>query len=204
MSIQISQQLTNRPSNRSLSTNDSDAAFTFTVPPSADGRTVTVSHQVPPIATGTNSEAHPAPWFNIASTESPMLYQWQIHPVEHGPLRYTLIELPSPDANSSAVEPQNQRLIKAIYHNVGVGTSLVQPFSEGVLLLPKNNKDMNAELETAVVASLMGLLWKARGIKGIKSEVPGAKDDTTEQSSKKSGSFFRKSWKDEKEDKVIR
>lgn len=165
--------------------------------------TVAISHQGPPIATGATGEAHPAPWFTIASTESPKSYQWQIHPVEHGPLRYTLIELPSPGANSSAVEPENQRLIKAIYHNVGVGTSLVQPFSEGVLLLPKSNKDMDADLETAIVTSLMGLLWKARGVQTVKSEVTGA-DDPTKQKTKKSGNIFRRSRNDEKEDGVIR
>lgn len=146
---------------------------------------------------------HPAPWFTITSTESPTSYQWQIHPVEHGPLQYTLIELPSPKHDASTVEPENQHRIKAIYHNVGVGTSLVQPFSEGVLLLP-TGKDTGADFEAVVVTSLIGLLWKARGVQTVKVKVPGAKGETAKSKSKKSGGLFSKSWNDAKEDDVIR
>lgn len=162
-----------------------------------------MSHQVPPITTGVPTEACPGPWFTITSTESPTSYQWQVHPVEHGPLWYTLIELPSPGHDASAVEPENQHRIKAMYHNVGVGTSLVQPFSEGVLLLPAN-KEMDANLETVVLTSLMGLLWKARGVPMTKLEVPSVKEDVAKPKSRKSGSFFRKSWNDKREDDLIR
>lgn len=133
-----------------------------------------------------------------------MVYQWQIHPLEHGPLRYTLIELPSPSDDVSAIEPQNQHRIKAVYHNVGVGTSLVQPFSEGVLLLPKNKNDMDADFEIAVVTSLVALLWRARGVQTVRLEVPGATDGSSKVKTKKSRSFFRKSWNDDKGDGVIR
>lgn len=173
------------------------------MPPSAEVHTVTMSHHIPPVTTTETTEACPVPWFTVTSTELPTSYQWQVHPVEHGPLRYTLIELPSPGHGASAVEPQNQHRIKAIYHNVGVGTSLVQPFSEGVLLLPAN-KNMDADLETVVLTSLMGLLWRARGVPTVKLEVPCAREDITKQKSKKSGSFFRKSWNDKREDDVIR
>lgn len=131
------------------------------------------------------------------------MYQWQIHPVEHGPLQYTLVELPSPAQDASAIEPENQHRIRAIYHNVGVGTSLVQPFSEGVLLLPAHKKDMDADLEILVVTSLIGLLWKARQVQTVKVEVPTSKD-TRKPKSKAGGGFFRKSWDDGKEDNVIR
>lgn len=131
------------------------------------------------------------------------MYQWQIHPVEHGPLQYTLIELPSPAQDASAIEPENQHRIRAIYHNVGVGTSLVQPFSEGVLLLPAHNKDMDTNLEILVVTSLIGLLWKAREVQTVKVEVPTSKD-TRKSKSKAGGGFFRKSWNNVKEDNVIR
>ncbi|KAL2279247.1 hypothetical protein FJTKL_13615 [Diaporthe vaccinii] len=160
----------------SLPIRDSDSAFTFTIPPSAEVHTATMSHQVPPITTGAPTESCPGPWFTITSTESPTSYQWQVHPVEPGPLRYTLIELPSPGHDASAVEPENQHRHRALYHNVGVGTSLVQPFSEGVLLLPAH-KEMDADLDIVVLTSLIGLLWKARGVPLVKSEVPGAKED---------------------------
>ncbi|KAG6361726.1 hypothetical protein INS49_009954 [Diaporthe citri] len=139
--------------------------------------------------------------FNNAAEKQ--VINWQIHPVEHGPLRYTLVELPSPDQDASAVEPENQHRIKAIYHNVGVGTSLVQPFSEGVLLLPAS-RVMDADPETVVLTSLIGLLWKARGVPTVKLDVPAAREDFTKPKSRKSGSFFRKSWNDKREDDVIR
>lgn len=79
----------------------------------------------------------------------------------------------------------------------------MQPFSEGVLLLPAHNKDMDANLEILVVTSLIGLLWKARGVQTVKVEVPVSKD-TGKPKSKAGGGFFRKSWHDGKEDNVIR
>lgn len=160
-------------------------------------RTVTESHHVAPITTGASGEAHPAPWFTITSPEASTSYQWQIHPVEHGPLQYTLVELPSPAQDASAIEPENQ------HRNVGVDTSLVQPFSEGVLLLPASDKEMDANLEIVVVTSLIGLLWKAREVQTVKVEVPASKD-ARKPKSKAGGGFFRKSWNYGKEDNVIR
>jgi hypothetical protein len=151
------------------------------------------------------TEAHlgyPAPWFTTTPTESTSSYQWQIHPLEHGPLRYTLIELPPPGHDASAVQPENQHLIRAIYHNAGVGASLGQPFSEGVLLLP-TGKAMDTELEAVVVTSLVGLLWKARGMQTVRVEVPGAKQ-RAKPTSEKSGNMFKKSWNNVKQDDVIR
>lgn len=185
---------------RSLPIKESDAPFTFTTPPSAV-YTVTTSHQIPPIANSAVAEAYQAPWFKITSTEMPTSYQWQIHPVEHGPLRYTLIEFPS-SQDASALEPENQHRIKAIYYNVGVGASLVQPFSEGVLLLPAN-KNMSSDLENAAVTSLIGLLWMSRGVQKVKMEVPVLKE-TTKPKSKKNGSSFGRSPKESREDDVIR
>lgn len=93
--------------------------------------------------------------------------QWQTHPVEHGMLRYTLVELPprgAPGAEDgkppfSAADPANEGLIRAVYFNVGLGFSLSQPFSEGALLL---QNDLEPELEALIVASLLGLLWRVR------------------------------------------
>lgn len=99
--------------------------------------------------------------------------------------------------------PENQPRIKAIYHNVGVGWSLVQPFSEGVLLLP-TGENMDADLETAVVTSLVGLLWKARGVQTVKFQIPLSKDDTTKGRTKEKGGFFRKSRNNGSHDNVIR
>lgn len=81
---------------------------------------------------------------------------------------------------------------------------LVQPFSEGLLLLPQNNKPMDADLEATVMTSLMGPLWKSHGVQTVRLEVPCAKEDDTTKSSKKSWSLFRKSWNDIKEDNIIK
>lgn len=115
-------------------------------------------------------------------------FQWQTHPTQHGMLRYTLVEIPgriqtpynnknnitsTDNANNannaddtdkkdipfSAFKEENESLIRAIYHNVGLGYCLAQPFSEGALLL---QDDLDPELEALVVASLIGLLWTAR------------------------------------------
>ncbi|POS79794.1 hypothetical protein DHEL01_v201799 [Diaporthe helianthi] len=174
-----------------LPTNVSEP-FTFTSSLSGVS-TVTMSHRVPPIVTGVTTEAqlgYPAPWFTITSTNSPTSYQWQIHPVEHGPLRYTLIELPLADHDVSAVQPESQHLIKAIYHNVGVGSSMGQPFSEGVLLLPAG-KIMDAEFEAVVVTSLIGLLWKVRGMEMVQLGVAGA-EQSARPKSRKSWGLFKK------------
>lgn len=99
--------------------------------------------------------------------------QWQVHPVEHGLLRYALVELPlgTPATSPinaehaggkppfSATEEENQHRIRAIYHNVGLGFSFSQPFSEGALLL---QNDLDAEVEALIVASLLGILWRVR------------------------------------------
>lgn len=65
----------------------------------------------------------------------------------------------------SATDTNNQHLIRAIYHGIGRGSSssspLSQPFGEGALLLLQD--DLGAELQAVIVASLLGLLWRARG-----------------------------------------
>ncbi|KAF3771346.1 hypothetical protein M406DRAFT_232462, partial [Cryphonectria parasitica EP155] len=96
------------------------------------------------------------PWFTFtvpSLLDDERTLQWQIHPVEQGSLRYTLVEIP----HSS--EEENEGRIRAIYHNVGLGFSLAQPFSEGALLLQDG---LDAELEALIVASLLGLLWRVR------------------------------------------
>lgn len=103
--------------------------------------------------------------------------QWQMHPVEQGMLRYTLVEIPSGTPTTtnageraegqaipfSAVDPENEHRIRAIYHNVGLGFSLSQPFSEGALLV---QDDLDPELEALILASLLGILWKVRSEEG--------------------------------------
>ncbi|KAB5580025.1 hypothetical protein GE09DRAFT_423074 [Coniochaeta sp. 2T2.1] len=81
-------------------------------------------------------------------------YQWEIHPVEHGPLRYTLVSVDGADGS--------QKTEEAIYHHMGLGASLSTiQYSEGILLLPPCR---DSALEGVVVASLLGLLWRVRAM----------------------------------------
>ncbi|KAG6279596.1 hypothetical protein E4U48_008375 [Claviceps purpurea] len=92
-------------------------------------------------------------------------YEWQIHPLDHGMLRYTLFQLPShsPASGGNVAPPREcpDAETIAIYHHLGHENSLFRPTSEGVLLLP--GPEMPALLEMVTVASLLVLLWKIRG-----------------------------------------
>ncbi|KAG6215277.1 hypothetical protein E4U34_005695 [Claviceps purpurea] len=92
-------------------------------------------------------------------------YEWQIHPLDHGMLRYTLFQLPShsPTSGGNVAPPREcpDAETIAIYHHLGHENSLFRPTSEGVLLLP--GPEMPALLEMVTVASLLVLLWKIRG-----------------------------------------
>ncbi|POS72441.1 hypothetical protein DHEL01_v209168 [Diaporthe helianthi] len=176
---------------------DGDVAYTVT-PASTDvDIRVVVSFPLKPTLSRFGSSRNAWFTFTVPSLlDEERTLQWQVHPVEHGLLRYTLVELGKDTSGgaevdgtavkdeeiwweeakeenkanddggndekvpfSAALEKHEPR-IRAIYHNVGLGFSLSQPFSEGVLLLQAN---LDPELEAIIVASLLGLLWRARG-----------------------------------------
>lgn len=153
-------------------------AVAYTITPSSTTTDIPVatSFPLPPTISKFGSSRNTWFTFTIPSLlDDDKTLQWQVHPVEQGMLRYTLIELPkqgAPDSNSShgqsvngekppfsVTEEKHEKLIRAIYHNVGLGFSLSQPFSEGALLL---QHDLEAEMEALIVASLLGLLWRTR------------------------------------------
>lgn len=194
---------------------DGDVAYTLT-PSSTDvGIRVVTSFPLQPTVSRFGSSRNAWFTFTVPSLlDEEKTLQWQVHPVEHGLLRYTLVELgggpgsgaakdednwweetkqdsKGEDAGqeeqelpySAAVE-KNEHRIRAIYHNVGLGFSLSQPFSEGALLLQGG---LDPELEAIIVASLLGLLWRARGEeskprKNSKSDVPPRKGSKSEAS----------------------
>lgn len=206
---------------------EGEVAYTVT-PSSTDmGIRVVASFPMEPTVSRFGSSRNAWFTFTVPSLlDEEKTLQWQVHPVEHGLLRYTLVELgvdPSGDAAgvdaakdednwweettveskgkdggeakeelpySAAVEKNEQR-IRAIYHNVGLGFSLSQPFSEGALLL---QNDLDPELEAIIVASLLGLLWRARGEdskprKNSKTDAPprrGSKSEAATPARKKS------------------
>lgn len=122
---------------------------------------VDISYPVP--ATITKFGTTRNPWFTFTIPnllDADRTLQWQVHPAEHGLLRYTLVELSPPSTpgqTRSAVG--NDSIVRAIYHNVGLGFSLQQRYSEGALLIPE---DLDFELEALIVASLLGMLWQVR------------------------------------------
>ncbi|KAH8754307.1 hypothetical protein F5883DRAFT_185559 [Diaporthe sp. PMI_573] len=179
---------------------DGDVAYTVT-PASTDvGIRAVASFPLKPTLSRFGSSRNAWFTFTVPSLlDEERTLQWQVHPVEHGLLRYTLVELgKDPRGNAavvgaakdeenwweetkeetkeeskvedasgdeeevpySAVLEKHEHRIRAIYHNVGLGFSLSQPFSEGALLLQDN---LDPELEAIIVASLLGLLWRARG-----------------------------------------
>lgn len=156
-----------------------DGAVAYTIFPSSTTTNipVTMSFPLPPTISKFGSSRNAWFTFTIPSLlEDETTLQWQVHPVEYGMLRYTLVQLPQQRAPAStcsspaniakgvrppfaATEEENENLIRAIYHNVGLGFSLSQPFSEGALLL---QHDLEPEVEALIVASILGLLWIAR------------------------------------------
>ncbi|KAL1871153.1 hypothetical protein Daus18300_004898 [Diaporthe australafricana] len=197
---------------------DGGVAYTLT-PSSTDvGIRVVTSFPMQPTVSRFGSSRNPWFTFTVPSLlDEEKTFQWQVHPVEHGLLRYTLVELggggdggasltnaagdedrwweeTTDDAKGnndgqgeqgipySAADDKNDERIRAIYHNVGLGFSLSQPFSEGALLL---QSELDPELEAIIVASLLGLLWRARGEenkprKGSKSDAPPRKGSKSE------------------------
>ncbi|KAF9893203.1 hypothetical protein FE257_011626 [Aspergillus nanangensis] len=122
---------------------------------------VMVSHEIPPSKTRVGTFEHPFFTFKIPGDIDMATFQWQIHPVEHGRLRYTLVRKASGDNDI----PKEQ--VCAIYHHIGLGASLSLPHSEGVLLLPPR---MSSETEAMVVASTLGFLWRLREMNGVKEK----------------------------------
>ncbi|KUI52788.1 hypothetical protein VP1G_00289 [Cytospora mali] len=174
---------------------DGDVACIITPRSTGEGIELVTSYPLRPTVSKFGSSRNPWFTFTVPSLlDDDRTLQWQIHPVEHGLLRYTLVELPrraavdddrwwedskevdgwggetkrtrkSRDSDEEkppycASERKNEHLIRAIYHNVGLGFCLSQPFSEGALLL---QNDLDPEFEAIIVASLLGLLWRARG-----------------------------------------
>lgn len=104
------------------------------------------------------------PYFEILLPHGTKLYQWQIHPVDDGPLRYTLV---SRDRNSMHTAlPAGHRdedSVVAVYYHVGQVSSLFTSHSEGILLLPECG---GLSLpEQTIVASLVGVLFRVRSMR---------------------------------------
>ncbi|KAH8689586.1 hypothetical protein BGW36DRAFT_391171 [Talaromyces proteolyticus] len=121
-----------------------------------------MTYPIPPSKTRYGEIKHPYFDFEIPSqTEtgetSTIEFEWQIHPVENGSLRYTLIRIPATLDTKPSIE--------AIYHHKGVATSLSLPYSEGVLFL-RPTSSVNPSMDILVVGSVLGMLWRLRELNG--------------------------------------
>lgn len=115
------------------------------------------SFPVPDSVSGAGTSQHPFYTFNLGLDQETL--QWQIEPLETGPLRYTLVQIDSA-SNDTNEMPPNPGNTRAIYHHIGQAPSLSLCNGEGVLLLPVDG----GSAEAVIVASLLGLLWRVRDL----------------------------------------
>jgi hypothetical protein len=155
-----------------------EAEFTIKIPSSNPFRNkvpVQMSSPIPDSITKVGISRNP--YFSFSLPGSTATLQWQIHPIEHGPLRYTLVATDSRSVAEAGAAPAGQK-VQAIYHHMGLGTSLsTMQHSEGILLLPPCHDGQDSAQEGVVVASLLGSLWRMRGMAppGRKASEGGAK-----------------------------
>jgi hypothetical protein len=79
--------------------------------------------------------------------------EWQVHPVDKGPLRYELVDLEQRHRGN------DDSSTLAIYHHHGFENDLPTSYSHGVLLLPF---DSSPAFDITVVSSLLVLLSTVR------------------------------------------
>lgn len=136
----------------------------------AEPTIMSISYPIEPLTWRKSVFVHPYFAFQSPDDEG-SYFEWQMHPVPHGRLRYTLVRVPRVKPSGSPAQPgiPSDDSILAIYHHIGDGVSLPLPSSEGVLLL----SDMNLTTELMVVASVFGMLEQLRRLsktgKGIEA-----------------------------------
>lgn len=173
-----------------MDTSNPDEAGTIIVQdPFGTGNTVDVrlqvSYPIPASHTRVGIIAHPYFAFEVPGIFGPTLLQWQIRPKENGPLRYTLVAIPTADPQQAQEGSDKQEgteqsepspEICALYHHIGLGASLSLGYSEGVLLLP--SRDVGSSIQPVsdgvVIASLLLMLWRLRNIDGGKGSKTGS------------------------------
>lgn len=148
----------------------------------SDTINITTTYPLPSLET--NVGALHFPYFRFSLPNESAIYEWQIHPLDYGTLRYTLLQLNDDKPGEETSPVSRDSNIKAIYHHIGYHGSLFVPQSEGVLLVPENFTEEDVWLESVIVSSLVGLLWRIRGME-IKEREPKV-------SGKKRKSFMRR------------
>ncbi|KAL2820108.1 hypothetical protein BJX63DRAFT_338564 [Aspergillus granulosus] len=130
------------------------------------------TYPIPPSQTKLGPTYHPYFRYDMSSGFDLAQLCWEIHPVEDGPLRYTLSHTPAGDVMPSQpqIQSQSNEYMEAIYHHISLGLSLSQAYSEGVLLLPPA---LDPRSETIYVGSMLGILWRLRRLDGPGNKVGG-------------------------------
>ncbi|KAL4861973.1 hypothetical protein BDV12DRAFT_179551 [Aspergillus spectabilis] len=140
--------------------NGSDADITMEVKGGNHTVPLGTSYPIPPSRTKIGTFRHPYFHYELSSGSELVQLRWETHPVEHGPLRYTLIRSPVGDSiEGEGISSEFKATIEAIYYHIGLGVSLSQSYSEGVLLLPPS---IDPRAEAIYVASVLGMLWRLR------------------------------------------
>lgn len=143
----------------------SDAEFTLKVASNNPFRNrvpVRMTFPLPDSITRGGVARHP--YFSFSLPGSTATLEWQVHPVEHGPLQYTLVAVDSKSVAEAGAAPMGHE-VQAIYHHKGLGASLsTMQHSEGVLLLPACHDAHDTAQEVVIVATLLGSLSRLRGM----------------------------------------
>ncbi|KAJ5431777.1 hypothetical protein N7445_008275 [Penicillium cf. griseofulvum] len=153
--------------NRVISTTEDQAAVLITNSENPAKISLDVTYPITPSSTRTGTVKHPYFTFEVPDADDePTTFQWQIHPSQHGRLRYTLV------CNPGSQEESNSPDIQAIYYHVGgLDDSLSLPYSEGMLLLPAGKSSVE---EGIVVTSVLAMLWRLRELHRGKGKVTQA------------------------------
>ncbi|GFF65676.1 hypothetical protein CNMCM6936_008796 [Aspergillus lentulus] len=111
-----------------------------------------ISYPIPLLESQGGTAKLPYFHFRMPSGTEMTQFDWQVQPVEHEPLRYTLMR-------RSVDETETKAEIHATYHHRSTRLS----HSEGIFLLPPCTDPRS---EAMVVASVLGMLWRLRFLDG--------------------------------------
>ncbi|KAJ5817333.1 hypothetical protein N7447_009566 [Penicillium robsamsonii] len=125
-----------------------------------------VTYPITPSSTRTGTVKHPYFTFEVPDADDgPTIFQWQIHPSQHGRLRYTLVRNPEESGSPD---------VQGVYYHLGLDDSFALPYSEGILLLPSRQSSE----ESVVVTSALAMLWRLRELHSGKGRVGKGKTDS--------------------------
>ncbi|KAJ5371681.1 hypothetical protein N7517_003687 [Penicillium concentricum] len=149
-----------------ISTTEDEAAVLITNSENPSKIPLDVTYPITPSSTRTGTVKHPYFTFEVPDDDDKStVFQWQIHPVQHGRLRYTLVRNPEQSGSPD---------IQAVYYHLRLDDSFALPYSEGMLLLPA----LQSSEESVVVTSAIAMLWRLRELHTGKGKIGKGKTDS--------------------------